>query len=206
MREHRIFAACYDVLTAPMERAVFAEQRRQLLADVTGTVLDVGAGTGANFSHYPASVVVVAAEPDGAMRRRLSEPAAAAAAQIEISDASATDLPFADGTFDAVVCGLVLCTIDDVETALAELDRVLAPDGRLIVLEHVRGSGRHATWQDRVTPLWRRIVAGCHPNRDTRSAVESAGFSWQTIEEFELTPRWVPTSPILSGIAQRRAG
>lgn len=201
MREHRIFAALYDRMVAPMEREVFGPRRAALLAEVTGHVLDVGAGTGANLDHFRAASRVTAAEPDRAMRRRLADKAARSVLRVEISDAEAEHLPFPDASFDAVVCTLVLCTVEDPERALSEACRVLVPGGRLIVLEHVRGDGSLARWQDRVTPLWRIAAAGCHPNRDTRSAIERSGFRFDTVEEFRVPPTWIPTSPMLQGIA-----
>jgi len=191
-------------------------------------VLDIGAGTGANLSYLRAAARVVATEPDPAMRRRLiahvatraaardgrgtsdaadgrdavDEPAGAGG-PVEVVDATAESLPFPDAAFDAVVCTLVLCTVDDLDRALTEARRVLRPGGRLIVLEHVRGSGRLARWQDRVEPLWRRIAAGCHPNRDTRAAIERAGFGFERVEEFQPMPAWIPTSVFLEAVAIR---
>jgi hypothetical protein len=78
---------------------------------------------------------------------------------------------------------------------------VLRRDGQLIVLEHVRGHGRLARWQDRITPLWTRLAAGCHPGRDTRATIEHAGFAFVDIEEFQPMPRWIPVSPWLHGVA-----
>ena len=95
----------------------------------------------------------------------------------------------------------MLCTVADPDRALAEAHRVLRPDGQLIVLEHVCGTGGLVRWQDRVTPLWNRLAAGCHPGRDTRAAVERAGFSFVEVEAFQPMPRWVPVSPWLQGVA-----
>ncbi len=201
MRQHRIFAACYDVMSAPLEREVLRPRRTSLLPGLTGLVLDVGAGTGANLPHLCAAVKVFASEPDAAMRRRLARRAADASVLVEVSNAAAESLPFPDDRFDGVLFTLVLCTVADPDRALAEACRVLKPGGTLIVLEHVRGSGRLAHWQDRVTPVWRWFAAGCRPNRDTRSAVERAGFRWTSVEEFQPIPAWIPVSPMLQGIA-----
>ena len=78
---------------------------------------------------------------------------------------------------------------------------MLRKTGRLVVLEHVRGDGRLAGWQDRITPLWSRLMAGCHPNRDTAGAIERAGFRFQRVERFDPFPRWVPTRPMLAAHA-----
>jgi ubiquinone/menaquinone biosynthesis C-methylase UbiE len=199
---HRFFAAVYDRMTSPAEREFLGPRRERLLGGLTGEVLDVGAGTGANLPYLRRASRVAAAEPDPAMRRRLVAKTAAAEVPVDVDDSPAEALPYADASFDAVVFTVVLCTVTDPDRALAEARRVLRPGGRLIVLEHVRGDGRLARWQDRITPLWTRLAAGCHPGRDTRTAVERAGFSFVEVEEFQPMPRWIPVSPWLHGVAE----
>jgi ubiquinone/menaquinone biosynthesis C-methylase UbiE len=198
---HALFAALYDRLTAPLERDVLGPRRTALLGELEGQVLDVGAGTGANLPHVHRAGRLVATEPDRAMRRRLARKLADARVPVEVAGAAAESLPFPDATFDAVVFACVLCTVTDPHAAIAEAGRVLKPGGRLIVLEHVRGTGRLARWQGRVTPLWSRLMAGCHPNRDTAATIERAGFTFERIERFDPFPRWVPTRPMLEAVA-----
>jgi len=200
---HRIFAAVYDRMNSAAERRFIGPRRARLLNTLTGDVLDVGAGTGANLPHLHRAARVVATEPDPAMRRRLAAKVGTAGVTIQVDDAAAEALPYADDSFDAVVFTLVLCTVSDPARALAEAARVLRPDGRLIVLEHVRGAGGVARWQDRVTPLWNRLGAGCNPGRDTRAAIERAGFTFVEVEEFQPMPRWIPVSSWLQGVATR---
>lgn len=200
-RGHRLFAAGYDRVTGPVERGWLGDRRGRLLGSLTGDVLDVGAGTGASLPHYRAAARVVAAEPDPAMRARLAGKAAGAPVPVEISDAAAESLPYPDASFDAVVFALVLCTVADPERALTEAGRVLRPSGRLVVLEHVRGEGRLARWQDRLTPVWKRVAAGCHPNRDSRAAIERAGFTFERVDVFRAPPNWSITSPMLEAVA-----
>ncbi|MGH3450204.1 MAG: class I SAM-dependent methyltransferase [Haloechinothrix sp.] len=205
MRDHRIFATFYDRMVASMEREIFGPRRAKLLGELTGDVLDVGAGTGANLVHFGAADRVVAAEPDRAMRARLLRKLNGARVPVEVSDAGAEQLPFAGGSFDSVVFTLVLCTIPDPDGALSEARRVLKPGGRILVLEHVRAADRAlARWQDRITPLWRWVGAGCHPNRDTRASIEQAGFRFTSVEEFQPIPKWIPTSPMLQAVAVRQ--
>lgn len=203
MRSHWIFAAIYDRATGPMEQQFLAARRERLVADVTGDVLEIGAGTGANLPHYQRATRLVAAEPDRAMRRQLAPRAAAAQVPVEVVDAAAESLPYVDASFDAVVATLVLCTVPDVDAALAEAHRVLRPGGQLLVLEHVRGEGRLAVWQDRLTPVWRWFAAGCHPNRDTRAAMVRAGFTVSRAETFAPMGGRMLTSPFLDAAATR---
>lgn len=200
-RGHRVFAAVYDAVMAPVEHAVLARRRAGLLADLGGQVIEIGAGTGANLPYFRRAARVVAAEPDRAMRRRLAARLAAARVPVEVTDDAAGSLHYADASFDAVVCTLVLCTVADLGRALAEIRRVLKPGGRLVVLEHVRGRGALARWQDRVTPLWSRLAAGCEPNRDIATAIENAGFVISQTEVFDPFPRWIPARPMLEAVA-----
>jgi SAM-dependent methyltransferase len=152
-------ARLYDA-GARRSRSLEAD-RSTLLAEAQGRVLEIGAGTGLNARHYPHGVDVVYTEPDPAMALRV--PVVAAAAE---------ELPFDDGSFDTVVSTLVLCSVSDLEQAIAEIRRVLASDGRLLFLEHVRAEegSRLARWQDRLNPAW-RAFAGCDCNRRTVDAL-----------------------------------
>jgi ubiquinone/menaquinone biosynthesis C-methylase UbiE len=185
VKGHRLFAALDDRLNAGAERTWLGKRRADLVARATGQVLEIGAGTGANLAHYRGVERVLAAEPDPAMRTRLESRLDRATVPVEVSDAPAEHLGLPDASVDTVVCTLVLCSVADPDATLAELRRVLRSGGQLLVLEHVRGEGRRARWQDRVTPLWRRVGAGCHPNRDTVAAIERAGFHLDHQERFD---------------------
>jgi SAM-dependent methyltransferase len=124
----------------------------------------------------------VALEPDESMAGRIPPKAEAAPVPVEIVRAPAEEIPFPDESFDAAVTVFVLCSVRDPGRALAEIHRVLKPGGELVVLEHVRGHGRTARWQDRLTPVQRTICGNCHLNRDTRSAMADAGFDVSEVE------------------------
>jgi SAM-dependent methyltransferase len=185
---HRFFAAIYDRLMASSEEAGLAEMREELLADARGRTLEIGGGTGHNLGYYTAAVTeLVVAEPDPFMAKRLrarveSQPPAI---PVEVVDAPAEALPFEDASFDSIVSTLVFCTVDDPGRSAAEVKRVLAPGGRLLLLEHVRNvdNEKSARWQDRLERPWGWIAGGCHPNRDTPATLRAAGFELDLAEE-----------------------
>jgi ubiquinone/menaquinone biosynthesis C-methylase UbiE len=183
-RTHRLFAALYDPMNRIVEKSWAGEHRRKLLEDLDGTVLEVGAGTGANLKYYRKATKVVASEPDAAMRARLERRVHEATVPVEIVDAPADRLPFDDATFDAVVSTLVLCSVPGQQWTLAEIKRTLKPGGRFVFFEHVRDAGKRGTQQDRAQPFITWFGAGCHPNRDTLAAIESAGFQLGEVATF----------------------
>jgi SAM-dependent methyltransferase len=181
-----------------------ADRRRELLAEATGRVIEIGAGTGLNFGHYPPAVSeVVAIEPDPHMLRRAREALSGAPVPVEVRRVRAESLPFADGEFDTAVSTLVLCSVRDPEAALGELRRVLRPDGLLLFFEHVRSQEPgHARWQDRLDRPWGWVAGGCHPNRDTAVSIERAGFRFRSLQRFPYGPP-SPARPHISGAAIR---
>ncbi len=182
--QHPRFARAWLRLAPLVESAGTVRHRRELLAPLSGVVCEVGAGSGSNFEHYPPAVdTVLAVEPDDTLRAAAVRAAdrlqsTRPGLHIQVLDASADGLPFADGSFDAVVACLVLCSVPYQRTALGQMHRVLRPGGALGVYEHVRSAHRTmARLQDAVVPVWSRLAGGCHPNRDTLQAVADAGFT-----------------------------
>ncbi len=200
----RLIAASYDAALAPSERDGLGGLRTQLLAEAHGHVVELGAGTGANLDHWPRGRIasLLLTEPDPHMARRLESRVARRDVPARVVRAPAADLPVADGSVDTVVAALVLCTVPDVRATLAEVRRVLAPGGRLLFLEHVRHADpRRARRQDRLTPLHRRLAAGCHPNRPTPGLIAAAGFTVRDlrVERFPKAARYL--QPLALGSA-----
>jgi len=199
----RLFAAFYDRVSKGSEEAGLREERRQLLGAASGATLEIGAGTGLNLDHYPAAVTrLVLAEPDEHMRRRLARRVGEARPSTEIVEGGVERLPFPDESFDTVVVTFVLCSVPEQEAALAEVARVLKPGGRLLFLEHVRSDDEQvAKWQDRVTPLYNLV--GCHPNRDTLSAIEASALVLETVEHGDVPKAPKVERPLIVGMARR---
>jgi len=203
---HPIFARYYARMSAAMERGGIAEHRQALLAGLTGQVIEVGAGNGMNFAHYPQQVTrVLAVEPDPHLRRLAQLSAIDAAVPVEVTDGVADLLPASDGAFDAAVVSLVLCSVPDQSRALSELRRVLRPGGQLRFLEHVRAAGSPLMQVQRLldATLWPAFGGGCHASRDTAAAIHDAGFSIESIERFSFPQARIPfpTSPHIRGVA-----
>ncbi|MEV6382002.1 class I SAM-dependent methyltransferase [Streptomyces sp. NPDC051773] len=188
--QHPRFARQYLKLAVQADRRGAAEHRRRLLAGLSGRVLEVGAGQGRNFPHYPAAVTeVVALEPDDTLREVAERKAASAPVGVAVVAGQAGLLPGEDGEFDAVVASLVLCSVADLTGALAEMARVLRPGGELRFYEHVRSTRAWAgRLEDLITPLWSRAGGGCHPNRDTETAIRAAGFTVTDVDAFGFSP------------------
>lgn len=198
----RFFAAMYDRLMAGTEKAVMSDLRRELVAQARGSVLEIGAGTGANLPFYGDAVErLVVAEPESPMAQRLARKLDGRG---ELVDAPAEKLPFEDGTFDTVVATLVLCTVGDQAKALSELRRVLKPDGKLLFIEHVRSDDpKVARMQDRMLRINRFMGHGCNCNRTTVDGIKQAGFTIGELQRSELkkAPPWV--RPLVVGTAAR---
>lgn len=205
---HPLFAR-FVAWEARREPEQARERRRSMLAGVSGRVIEVGAGTGVNFEHYPESVdEVVAVEPEPYLREQCARAAAAATVRATVVAGVVDRLPFADGSFDVAVACLMLCSVPDQASALGELHRVLRPGGELRFYEHVlssqAGMARIQRFVDRT--FWPRAFGGCHTSRDTPAAIAAAGFEITRLEpvRWSKLPFPIPVSDQVVGAARRR--
>lgn len=164
----------------------FRRLRQECLQGLSGTVLEVGFGSGLSLPWYPREVTRLwFVEPSHEARRMARAVIAAAPFPVEPLGDTAESIPLADASVDAVVSTWTLCTIPGVETALREMRRVLRPGGQLRFVEHGRSpEPRIARWQDRLTPLQKRLAGGCHLNRPIDRLIEEAGFRLDRIDRF----------------------
>jgi len=208
-RHHPLFARCLARSAAIAERKGADAVRRRLVEGLAGRVVEVGAGSGIQFRHYPAAVTeVVAVEPEAHLRAIALEAATEALVPVRVVAALADALPLADAWADAAVCAGVLCSIENPAEALRELARVTRPGGELRFYEHVRSSRPRAAALQRgldATGIWRRAMGGCHTARRTDEAIVSAGFRVERLERFNFRPTLLdtPVAPKILGSARR---
>jgi SAM-dependent methyltransferase len=205
---HPIFARFYARLSAEMEKAGVGDHRHRLLAGLSGSVLEIGAGNGLNFRHYPLAVTrVVAIEPEPHLRALAAISADRADVPITVADGTAERLPAGDGEYDAVVATLMLCSVNDPLVALREMHRALRTGGELRFMEHVVAQSAGARRVQRLADAtcWPVCFGGCHASRDTVAVIEAAGFSIRELVRYRLPDTRVPwpTAPHARGVAVR---
>jgi SAM-dependent methyltransferase len=198
---HRWFAAFYAKFIEPSDRKTMGSLRRFAAGGAHGRVLEPGAGTGANLAHYDWSAIesLDLTEPDPYMRRYLQESVDAlppdVKARVRVADSAAEGLPFDDGTFDVAVVTLVLCSVAEPAASIAELRRVLKPDGELRVVEHVAADGGWGRVQRVIQPVYGWVSGECQLHRDTERLLRDGGFEVQVTEHMKLG------APIFPGFA-----
>jgi ubiquinone/menaquinone biosynthesis C-methylase UbiE len=202
-----VFARVYTRLSAKGEERGAAEHRERLLAGLSGRVVEVGAGNGLNFAHYPSTVrEVIAVEPEPYLRAQAEEASGQAPVSVSVVDGVADALPVAAASVDAGVASLVLCTVPDQARALQELYRVIRPGGELRFYEHVGSERPVAKLAERAldATIWPRVGGGCHLARDTDAAIERAGFEIDTCDRFAFGPGGGPIRIAhILGVARR---
>ena len=206
--DNALFARLYRRTRRSADRRGETTHRRRALAGLTGTVLELGAGDGGNFGLYPPEVdEVLAIEPERHLRADAARAAKNAPVKVTVTHGFADELPVDEGSCDAAVASLVLCTVPDAAAALAELRRVIRPYGELRFYEHVhaRRQPQRALFEvaDRST-IWPRIAGGCHLTRETAVAIDAAGFRIERCERFAFAPTpFLPSLPHILGVARR---
>jgi ubiquinone/menaquinone biosynthesis C-methylase UbiE len=198
----------YARFIEPSDKKKMGPMRQVVAGGAHGRVLELGAGTGANLEFYDWSKVdsLEMTEPDPFMMRYITPKVEALSpetrARVHTSDAPAEALPFADAEFDCAVVTLVLCSVADLEASLGELRRVLKPGGEMRLIEHVKGSGKTATLQKLVQPVYGWTSGDCKLSRETEAAIQAAGFDLEVTEHINtLGPLW----PAFTGTAKKRA-
>ncbi len=205
--KHPVFARLYERLSVKEDERGANRFRAELLDGASGRAIEVGAGNGLNFAHYPTNVShVVAVEPEPRLRASAARAAATAPVPIEVVAGVADRLPADDGAFDIGVASLVLCTVPDQDAALAELRRVIRPGGELRFYEHVVSRRRGAAVVQRAldATLYPPLAGGCHLARDTVAAIERAGFRIESSRRFPWGPSAIgPQVAHVVGTARR---
>ena len=205
---HPIFARLYAKLAGMPDPRVDAH-RRELLDGLAGRVVEVGAGSGLNFPHYPSAVTeVVAIEPEPYLRGVAAQAAGDAPVAVTVREGVADALPLEDASVDGAVMSLVMCSVPDQAAALRELERVLRPGGELRFYEHVLAEDtKTQRLQRRVNRFWPLISGGCNVTRDTVAAIEAAGFELDRVRHFDFVPGPLlsPVRPHVIGVARRPA-
>lgn len=202
---HPLFARFFDRFCPSLEREV-GPLRDELVEGLSGRVLEIGAGNGVNFSRYPQTVkAVVAIEPEPYLRAKAERAAAQAPVPVSVRPGLAGELDLEPGSFDAVVCSLVLCSLPDQGAALRELHTALRPGGELRFLEHVRGTKAKARVQGVMdgSRVWPALAGGCHCSRDTVASLRDARFEIRKLRSVNVGPGWMFTNPHVLGAAVR---
>jgi len=200
-------ALIYDKCMKVTEDACLINWRKDLLKDISGSVLEIGAGTGASLELYPNkdNLQITLSEPDKSMRAQLERKMQSG----NLSNATVLPCPSEnisseDNSYDYVFASLVCCSVNDVDVSLKEIKRVLKPDGKFIFLEHVAaeiGSNRRK-WQNRLSPLWKIFAGNCHLNRETENSIKAAGFVLEDIKRESMRKAMPLVRPTIRGIAR----
>lgn len=201
----RVFPWIVERVGGPQSHAL----RARCVGGAQGDVLEIGLGTGQSLKSYGPEVRRLSVvEPSSGMHALAQERLDMCQFETRAHQLGAEALPFDDGTFDAVVCTWTLCSVQEPATVLSELRRVLKPDGRFHVLEHVRSDKPGVlAWQQRIDPLQRVFACGCTLTRDTEALIREAGFAFDSLEAIDcpdMPPPHPKLYPLILGVARKR--
>jgi len=199
----RIFAWCYAQNRESHPDPLMDNYKREIFADLQGDLLEIGPGTGDNLRYLPQGTRWIGLEPNVYMQTFLQDALSMSDVQGEIRTGTAESTNMPDASMDGVISSFVLCSVTNLDAALAEIMRVLRPGGRFAFMEHVaapEGTVLRRT-QHLITPVWRFVADGCHPNRDIEAAIRRAGFSSVEIQSFRAPEPIV--SPRIAGVAAK---
>lgn len=185
------------------QHRLYGARKRTLFADLEGTVAEIGPGTGVNLPYLPDGLRWIGLEPNPHMHDYIRDQLAGRDLDADLRTDPAQNTGLAPNSVDAVISTLVLCSVPDVAETLAELRRILRPDGQLVFIEHVAAAPHTPLcwFQHGIRPLWKAVADGCHPDRETGAVLRQAGFSTVEFERFNIGVP--PVSPHIAGTATK---
>lgn len=192
-------------LADPLMERIYGARKRRLFRNHPELIVEIGPGSGINFRYYRPGTTVIAFEPNTAQHERLRSRAAVAGIDVDVREGKAESLDLDDGSVPMVVSTLVLCSVDDQVRVVDEIRRVLQPGGRLVFIEHVAAppGSRLRKWQSRLRTPWRVLFDGCNPDRESDAAISRGELQQREPERFHLSPKWLPVSPHVMGVAEK---
>lgn len=190
-------------LADPLMERTYGARKRRLFKDHPELIVEIGPGSGVNFRYYRPGTKVIAFEPNMAQHERLRRKAALAGIELDVRGGKAESLNLDDESIPMVVSTLVLCSVKDEVRVVDEICRVLERGGRFVFIEHVAAPEGSALrrWQSRLRRPWSAVFGGCTLDRESAGVIRGAGLLDRQLEEFRLSPKWLPVSPHVMGVA-----
>ncbi len=200
------FSAWLLALADPVMERTYGARKRRLFAAHPDPIVEIGPGSGINFRYYRPGTRVIAFEPNLAQHERLRQRAEIAGLDLDVRGGKAESLDLDDESVPMVVSTLVLCSVKDELRVVDEIVRVLKPGGRFLFIEHVadREDSRLRRWQSRLRRPWSVLFGGCIIDRESAEVIREAGLEEDQLERFRLSPRWLPVSPHVMGVAVKQ--
>ncbi|WP_375289452.1 class I SAM-dependent methyltransferase [Qipengyuania sp.] len=195
------------LVTCACSQDAIADRRAEIVPLASGRVFELGCGGGLNQPLYDREAVTLFAgiDPHEGLLRAARKRAAEIGWEHDLRQASGEDIPFADGSFDTVVCTYTLCSVDNPSRVISELSRILKPGGRLLFLEHGRAPDPAVyKWQKRIEPIWKPMAGGCHLTRPVGGSLRAAGLEVEPLGQMYLTQTPRPLGWMEWGIARKR--